>query len=75
MSVTTAELDYFGVPVNLTFTKASVESITIYIVDDDLVERTEIIQLQLTTMTPGMILIDPNSSLVEITDDDGEIFP
>ena len=73
--LTTAELDYFGVPINLTFTGESVESITISIVDDDLVERTEMIQLLLTTLTPGMILIDPNSALIEIMDNDGKLFP
>ena len=74
-SITIAELDYFGVPVNLTFTEASIESIAVSIVDDDLVERTEVIQLLLTTSTPGMILIDPNFALIEIIDNDGKAFP
>ena len=73
--LTTAELDYFGVPVNLTFTGESIESITITIVDDDLVERTEMIQLLLTTLTPGVVLIEPNSALIEIMDNDGKEFP
>ena len=74
VSITIAELDYFGIPVNLTFTEASVESITISIMDDDLVERSEVIQLLLTTLTPGMILIDPNTALIEIMDNDGKVF-
>jgi hypothetical protein len=75
LCITTAELDYFGVPINLTFTGASIESIVISIVDDDLVERPEVIQLLLTTLTPGMILIDPNTALIEITDNDRKLFP
>ena len=49
------------------------ESITFSIVDDDLVERTEVVQLLLTTLTPGMILVDPNSAVVAIIDNDSKI--
>ena len=64
------ELDYVGVPANVTFTEASVQSLAVSIVDDNLVERTEAIQLLLTTMIPGVILADPNSTLIEIIDSD-----
>ena len=46
----------------------------ISIIDDDLVERPEVIQLLLTTLTPNVIPTDPNTALIEITDNDGEIF-
>ena len=74
MSLTTAELDYVGAPFNVTFMEASTQSVAISVVDDDLVERPEVIQLLLTTLTPNVILTDPNSAQIEITDDDGEIF-
>ena len=72
--VTTAELDYIGAPFNLTFMEASTQSVPISIVDDDLVERTEVIQLLLTTLTPNVIPTDPNTAQIEIIDNDGEIF-
>lgn len=76
MSIATAELDYLGVPFNLTFTEASIKSASVSIVDDDLVERSEVIQLLLTTLTLGVIPTDPNSALIEITDNDGiRFFP
>ena len=76
MSITTAELDYLDVPFNLTFMEASIQSASVSIVDDDLVERPEVIQLLLTTLTPGVIPTDPNSALIEITDNDGiRFFP
>ena len=66
-------LDYFGVPFNLTFVKATTQTANISIVDDDLVENLEEIYLLLTPLTSGMISVDPNSALILITDDDGEI--
>ena len=71
---TTAELDYVGVPFNVTFVESSTQSVAISVLDDDLVERPEVIQLLLTTVIPNVILADPNSAQIEITDDDGEIF-
>jgi hypothetical protein len=71
---TSAELDYIGAPFNVTFVEASTQFVAISIVDDDLVERPEVIQLLLTTLTPNVIPIDPNTAQIEITDDDGEIF-
>ena len=56
----------------MTFTEASVQSLTVSIVDDDLVEITEAIQLLLTTLIPGVILTDSNSTLIEIIDNDCE---
>ena len=53
--------------------EASIQSASITVVDDDLVERPEVIQLLLITLTPSVILTDPNSALVEITDNDGGI--
>ena len=52
--------------------EATTQTVTISILDDNLVEQSEVIQLVLTTLTPGIILIDPVSSQIEITDDDGE---
>ena len=72
--LTVAEFDYFGVPFNLSFTRASVQSGNISILDGDVVERPEVIQLLLASLTPGIILIEPNSSLITITDNDGKIF-
>ena len=72
--LTTAELDYTGAPFNLTFVEASTQSVAISIVDDDLVERPEVIQLLLTTLTPNVIPTDPSTAQIEITDDDGETF-
>ena len=65
-------MDYSGVPFNLTFMEATTQTINISILDDDLVEQSEVIQLALTTLTPGMISADPDSAQVEITDNDGE---
>ena len=39
---TTAELDYVGVPFNVTFVESSTQSVAISVLDDDLVERPEI---------------------------------
>ena len=74
MFFTTAELDFIGAPFNVTFMEASTQSVAISIVDDDLVERPEVIQLLLTTLIPGVILTDSISAQIEIIDDDGEIF-
>ena len=52
--------------------EATTQTVTISILDDNLVEQSEVIQLVLTTLTPGMISADPNPAQVEITDDDGE---
>ncbi len=71
---TTAELDYIGAPFNVTFMEASTQFVAISIVDDDLVERPEVIQLLLTTLSPNVIPIHPNTAQIEITDDDGENF-
>ena len=71
---TTVELDYVGLPFNLTFVEASNQSVAISVLDDDLVERSEVIQLLLTTLIPNVVPVDPNSAQIEITDDDGEIF-
>ena len=71
---TTVELDYVGVPFNLTFVEASIQSVAISVLDDDLVERPEVIQLLQTTLIPNVVPVDPNSAQIEITDDDGEIF-
>ena len=71
---TTAELDYVGVPFNVTFVESSTQSVAISVLDDDLIERPEMIQLLLTTLIPNVILADPNSAQVEITDDDSEIY-
>ena len=73
MSFTTAELDYIGAPFNVTFMEASTQSVVVSVVDDDLVERPEVIQLLLTTLTPSVMPTDPNSAQIEITDDDGKI--
>ena len=71
--ITAAIQDFFGVPFNLRFTETSIQSVNISIVEDDLVEGPEEIQLVLTTLTPGMILIDPNFAVIEIMDNDGQI--
>ena len=73
-SIDVVELDYVGVPANVTFTEASVQSLAVSIVDDDLVERTEVIQLLLTTLIPGVILSGSNSAFIDITDNDSELF-
>ena len=52
--------------------EATTQTINISILDDDLVEQSEVIQLALTTLTPGMISADPDSAQIEITDNDGE---
>lgn len=74
MSFTTAELDYVGAPFNVTFVEASTQLVAISIVDDDLVERPEVIQLLLTTLTPSVTLTNPKSAQIDIIDDDGVLF-
>ena len=60
-------------PFNLTLSSGStIQSLNISILDDDLVEQSEVIQLLLIILTPGMIATDPDSAQIEITDNDGE---
>ena len=60
-------------PFNLTLSSGStIQSLNISILDDDLVEQSEVIQLLLIILTPGMIATDPDSTQIEITDNDGE---
>ena len=60
-------------PFNLTLSSGStIQSLNISILDDDLVEQSEVIQLLLIILTPGMFATDPDSAQIEITDDDGE---
>ena len=73
MSTYADGLDFIGLPFNLTFTEAGIQSINISILDDDLVEQIEQIQLTLTALTQGTILINPDTAFILITDDDGKI--
>lgn len=57
---------------HLTFTEAKIQSVNISIVDDDLVEPSEIIQIILTPLTPARILTNLDSATIEIIDNDGE---
>ena len=67
-----ADLEFSGVPFNLTFTNESkILSANISILDDSLVEQPEVIILALTILTPGMILGSGVHAQVDIFDDDG----
>ena len=60
-------------PFNLTLSSGStIQSLNISILDDDLVEQSEVIQLLLIILTTGMFATDPDSTQIEITDNDGE---
>ena len=72
----TAGVDYVGVPINLTFTDETTKFVNITILDDDLAERLEVIQLNLSTqsnVTESEIYVTTATVDISITDDDGEL--
>ena len=71
MHIAVAGVDFSAVPLNLTFTSESTtKSVNISILDDNLVEKHEVIHLALTTLTPNVILIDHDRAQIEIIDND-----
>jgi len=65
-------MDYTAVSRNLTFSAAvSTQMVTIPILDDLIVERSEMFTLALTSTDPAVIL-NPSSSSVTIEDVDSE---
>ena len=66
-------MDFIGLPFSLTFIEAGIQLVNISILDDELVEQIEQIQLTLTALTQGMIVTNPDTAIILITDDDGEI--
>ena len=68
-----AGLDYSGVPSNLTFVNISETTLTVTlsIIDDDLVERPEVIYLQLVKLTTSVdVLLNSDIVQIEIIDND-----
>ena len=69
----TAGMDYTAVSRNLTFNAViSTQMVTIPILDDIIVERSEMFTLALTS-TDHAVILDPSSSSVTIEDVDGEL--
>lgn len=67
--------DYVGVPLNLTFTQSeeTTQFVNVTIFDDDLVERLEVIQLNLSALIPESdVHVTTNTAEIMITDDDCE---
>lgn len=68
-----ADVDFAGVPNNLTLSSASsIGSIILSILDDSLTEQSETIQLALRTTSPDLVVASAAGPLqIEILDNDG----
>ena len=67
-----ADVDFAGVPNNLTLSSASsIGSIILSILDDSLTEQSETIQLALRTTSPDLVVASAGPLQIEILDNDG----
>ena len=71
MSLITAEVDYTGIPFNLTLTNGTTDYVNISVIDDNIAECLEVIQLNLSTLaSQSDIYLDKSVVEIWIMDND-----